>query len=52
MTVSVADAHAHIQRLPSVVKLAPVLEGCTTEEQRCVVRFLLAKELNAKDIHK
>jgi hypothetical protein len=24
----------------------------TTEEQKCVVRFLLAKGLNAKDIHK
>jgi hypothetical protein len=38
--------------LVSVVKLATVLEECITEEQRCVVRFLWAKGLNAKDIHK
>jgi hypothetical protein len=31
--------------------MATVLE-CTTEEQRSVVRFLCAKGLNAKDIHK
>jgi hypothetical protein len=29
-----------------------VLEVCTTEEQRCVVRFLWAKGLNAMDIRK
>jgi hypothetical protein len=28
------------------------LEECNTEEQRSVVRFLWAKGLNAKDIHK
>jgi hypothetical protein len=28
-----------------------VLENCTTEEQRTVVRSLWAKGLNAKDIH-
>jgi hypothetical protein len=32
--------------------MATVLEECTTEEQRSVVRFLWAKGLNAKDIHK
>jgi hypothetical protein len=32
--------------------MATVLEECITEEQRSVVRFLWAKELNAKDIHK
>jgi hypothetical protein len=32
--------------------MATVLEECTTEEQRYVVRFLWAKGLNAKDIHK
>jgi hypothetical protein len=52
MTVSVADAHAHVQRLVSVVKMATVLEECTNEEQSSVVRFLWAKGLNAKDIHK
>jgi hypothetical protein len=51
-TTLVADTHAHVQRLVSVVKMATVLEKCTTEEQRSVVRFLRAKELNAKDIHK
>jgi hypothetical protein len=35
-----------------VVKSAIVLEVYTTKEQRPVVRFLWAKELNAKDIHK
>jgi hypothetical protein len=37
MTVYVAAAHAHVQRLVSVVKMAIVLEQCTTEEQRSVV---------------
>jgi hypothetical protein len=32
--------------------MATVLKDCTTEEQRPVVRFLWAKVLNAKDIHK
>jgi hypothetical protein len=32
--------------------MATVPEVCPTEEQRSVVRFLWAKELNAKDIHK
>jgi hypothetical protein len=31
--------------------MATVLEECTTEEQRSVVRFLLAKLLNVEDIH-
>jgi hypothetical protein len=52
MTVYVAEAHADVQRLVSVVKMATVLEECTTEQQRSVVRVLCAKELNAKDIHK
>jgi wyosine [tRNA(Phe)-imidazoG37] synthetase (radical SAM superfamily) len=52
MTVLVVEAHAHIQRLVSVVKMATVLEVCTTEEQRSVVRFLLVKGVNAEDIHK
>jgi hypothetical protein len=41
--------HAHVQGLVSVVKMATVLEECTTEE-RSVVHFLGAKGLNAKDI--
>jgi hypothetical protein len=32
--------------------MATVLEEYTTAEQRSVVRFLWARELNAKDIHK
>jgi hypothetical protein len=31
---------------------ATVLEECTTEEQRSLVRFLWAKRLNAEDIHR
>jgi ribulose 1,5-bisphosphate synthetase/thiazole synthase len=31
--------------------MVTVLEECITEEQRSVVRFLLAKGLSAKDIH-
>jgi hypothetical protein len=52
MTVWVADAHAHVQRLVSVVKMTTVLEDCTTEEQRSVVRFSCAKGLYAKHVHK
>jgi hypothetical protein len=52
MTVYVADAHGYVQKLVSVVKMATVLEECTTEDQRSVVHFLWAKGLNAKDIHK
>jgi hypothetical protein len=32
--------------------MATVLEEHTTEKQRSIVRFLWAKELNARDIHK
>jgi hypothetical protein len=32
--------------------MATMLEECTTEEQRSVVRFLWAKGCNVKDIHK
>jgi hypothetical protein len=32
--------------------MAAVLEGYTTEEQSSLVRFLWAKGLTAKDIHK
>jgi hypothetical protein len=42
-TVYVAYAHAHVQRLVSVVKMLTVLDECTAEEQRSVVRFLWAK---------
>jgi hypothetical protein len=42
MTVCVADAHARVQRVVLVVKMATVLE-CATEEQRSVVRFFVGK---------
>jgi hypothetical protein len=51
MTVYVADAHAHVQTLVSVVKMATVLEEYTTEEQRSLVSFLWVKGLTAKDIY-
>jgi hypothetical protein len=53
MIVKVSDAHALVQKLVSVVKLASVLERCPTEEQRsCILHFFLAKGLNSEDIHK
>jgi hypothetical protein len=45
-------AHMCMLRLVSAVKMATVLEKHTSEEHRSVVRFLWAKGLNAKDIHK
>jgi hypothetical protein len=39
MMVYVAGAHAPVQRLVSVVKMATVLEECAAVEQRSVVRF-------------
>jgi hypothetical protein len=42
----------HVQKLVSVVKMATVLEVCTTEKLRSVVLFLWAKRITAKDIHK
>jgi hypothetical protein len=44
MIVQMAGVHAHVQRLLSVVKMAIVLEDCTTEEQRSVVRFCGQKD--------
>jgi hypothetical protein len=51
MAVLVADAQALVQSLVSVVKMATMLEYAN-EEQRSVVFFLWAKELNAEGIHK
>jgi hypothetical protein len=52
MTVFVAEGHAHVQTLVSVVTMATVFEEYTIEVQRCLcVFFLWAKGLNAKDIH-
>jgi hypothetical protein len=42
--MTVTDAHAHVQRLASVVKLATVLGKCTSEEQRSAVRFFGQKD--------
>jgi hypothetical protein len=39
-----ANAHTHVQRLVSVVKMAIVLEGRTTEDQHSVVRFCGQKD--------
>jgi hypothetical protein len=43
MTVQVADALTHVQKLVSVVKMVMVPDECTTEEQRSLVRFLWAE---------
>jgi hypothetical protein len=39
MRVQVANTHAHLQRLVSVLKMATELEEYNTEEQRSVGRF-------------
>jgi hypothetical protein len=44
MTVLVAKAHADVQRLVSIAKMATVFEDCTTEEQRSTVRFCGQKD--------
>jgi hypothetical protein len=41
MTVEVADAHAYVQRLVSVAKMATMLEEYSTEEQRSVMCFFV-----------
>jgi hypothetical protein len=48
MIVQVADTHAHVQRLVSIVKMATVLEECITEEQRPLMRFSLGKRTQCK----
>jgi hypothetical protein len=48
MAVQVADVHAHVQRLVSVVKMATVLETYTTEEQRSLMRFSVGKTTQCK----
>jgi hypothetical protein len=50
MIVQVADTHAHVQRLVSVVKMETVLELCTTEKQRSVVRLLWAKGYSQRNV--
>jgi hypothetical protein len=51
MTV-LGSRREHVQRLVSVVKMATVLEEYTNKDHHSVMRFLWAKGLNAKDIHK
>jgi hypothetical protein len=46
--VKVADAHAHVQRLVSVVKMETVLEECDIEEQRCFCVFLFEQKDSIK----
>jgi hypothetical protein len=50
MTVKVADAHAHVQRLLSVVKMTTVLEECITEEHSSVVRFFCGQKYSMQKI--
>jgi hypothetical protein len=53
MTVKVADAHAHVKKLVSIVKMATVVEEYTTENLRSFVRsFFVDKRTQRKDIHK
>jgi hypothetical protein len=42
--------HAHVQRLVPVVKMATLLEGCTIEEQRTIVRFFCGQKDSMKRI--
>jgi hypothetical protein len=48
----VVDAHAHVQRLVSVVRMATVLKECLTEDLRSFILFLWVNGLNARDINK
>jgi hypothetical protein len=43
MPVWIEEAHAHVQRLTSVAKMATLLEECITEEHPCLVRVLWEK---------
>jgi hypothetical protein len=52
MTISVADARRHGQRLVLVVKMATVLGDYTTEEKRSVLRFCGQMDSLQKNIHK
>jgi hypothetical protein len=48
MIIYVADAHAHVHRMVSVVKMATVLKEYTTEEQRSIVSSFVAKRTQRK----
>jgi hypothetical protein len=45
MTAQLADAHAQVHRLVSVVTMATVLEEYPTEEQRSVVFFFFVSKM-------
>jgi hypothetical protein len=50
MTLYYADANVRVQRLVSLVKMATVVEACTTKEQYSVVRFFfLGKRTQCKE---
>jgi hypothetical protein len=51
VTVQVAEAHAHVQRLVLVVKMATVLEGVLPKSTVLLCVFM-GNRLNAKNIHK
>jgi hypothetical protein len=51
-TVQVADAHARVKRLVSVVRMATVLEFVLSKSSVLLCVFVWANGLNAKDIHK
>jgi hypothetical protein len=44
MTVWAADAHAHFQKLVSVVKMATVIEEYATEEELSIVSFFCGQK--------
>jgi hypothetical protein len=48
MTVYVANAHAHVQRLVSVVKIATVLDESTTEDLRSLVLIFVEERTHCE----
>jgi hypothetical protein len=52
MTVQVADAHAHVKLLVSVIKMATVLEFVLPKSSVLLCIFVWANGLTAKDVYK
>jgi hypothetical protein len=50
MTVQVADVHAHVQGLVSVLKMANWLKSILLKNSVLLCIFWWAKRLNAKDL--
>jgi hypothetical protein len=48
MTVYAAGAHAHVQRLVSVFKMATIVDDYVTEKQQSFVRFFIDKRTRYK----